>query len=107
MSARILKTIAGVLSAVLLGSGLAMAEGRVNKREKMQQERIFQGVKSGELTGREFARLEREQARIERNVAIARSDGRFTKREHARIEREQDRASRDIYRQKHDGQERR
>ena len=79
----------------------------INAREREQQERIRQGVRSGELTRREARRLEAEQARIRVNEAFARrSGGQLTLRERRRIERELNHSSRDIYRQKHDRQDR-
>lgn len=79
----------------------------INTRQHNEQGRIRQGVRSGELTRREAARLEAEQARIRVNEAYARrSGGEFTAQERARVQRQLNRASKDIYRQKHDGQDR-
>lgn len=79
----------------------------INARERRQERRIHQGVRSGELTRREARRLQAQQARIRVNEAYARrSGGRFTARERARIQRQENRASRRIYRQKHDRQDR-
>jgi hypothetical protein len=86
----------------LIGS----AQG-INQRQRNQQSRIRQGVRSGELTRREAGRLEAQQARIRVNERYARrSGGEFTARERARIQRQENRASRNIYRQKHDRQDR-
>jgi hypothetical protein len=82
------------------------AEAGVNQRQRRQQARIRQGVRSGELTKQEFRRLERGETRIARREARARRDGDFSARERARINRQLNRESRRIYRQKHDGQER-
>ncbi|HEX6624485.1 MAG TPA: hypothetical protein VF064_12295 [Pyrinomonadaceae bacterium] len=79
----------------------------INGHQHHQQARIRQGVRSGELTRRETARLQAEQARIRVQEAFARrSGGEFTLRERRRIAHEQQQASRHIYRQKHDGQDR-
>ncbi|HEX8069070.1 MAG TPA: hypothetical protein VF546_03900 [Pyrinomonadaceae bacterium] len=79
----------------------------INAREHRQQERIRAGVRSGELTRAEAARLEAEQARIRVYEAYARrSGGELTARERLRLERSLNHSSRDIYRQKHDGQDR-
>src|SRR2546423_7887775 len=79
----------------------------INAREHRQEQRIQQGVRSGELTRREAERLQAEQARIRVDEAYARrSGGEFTARERARIERAEHKASKDIYKQKHDGQDR-
>lgn len=79
---------------------------RVNKRQHHQQKRIFQGVKSEELTKKEFYRLEKEQTQIRRMERKAKSDGDVTKKERAKLLREQNQASRHIYKQKHDKQDR-
>src|SRR5262245_7654376 len=79
----------------------------INERQSNQQDRIRQGVHSGELTGVEAARLRKQEAQIKLNEAVARrSGGEFTPRERARIQRQLDRTSRNIYRQKHDAQDR-
>jgi hypothetical protein len=78
--------------------------GEITNREARQQKRIDQGVQSGELTARETARLEREQARIEADRQKALSDGTLSAKEKAKLTREQNRASRRIFRQKHDAQ---
>ena len=100
---------------VVMISATGMAQGRrrdcringINERQRNQQLRIRQGIRSGELTRVEAARLERREAQIRVNEALARrSGGEFTLRERARIQHQLDRTSRNIYRQKHDGQDR-
>ena len=98
--------MAAAFSAVVLTGSMTFADPTVNQRQKNQQRRIHEGVKSGELTRHETRKLEREQAHIQRDKMKAKSDGDFTPKERAKIQREQNRASRDIYRQKHDNQER-
>jgi hypothetical protein len=102
-----------ILAAVMITTifpltGLANGRGRgVNNRQHKQQHRIREGVRSGELTRREAARLQAREARIRVNEAYARrSGGTFTLQERLRIQRQLNRASRDIYRQKHDNQDR-
>jgi hypothetical protein len=56
------------------------------------------------LTSREFNRLEKQEGKIAADKAKAIEDGLVTGRERARLCREQNRASRHIYRQKHDAQ---
>ena len=79
----------------------------VDKRQQIQKHRIGQGVRSGELTGRETLGLARQQGRVHRMERRAKSDGNVTKRERVRLHRAENRASRNIYRQKHDRQKRR
>jgi hypothetical protein len=100
-----------VCAAIVPASGLA-AENRnvkspaINAREHNQQLRIRQGVKSGELTRKEIARLEAEETRIRLNERLAKSDGKLTAEERARLEKELSKTSQDIYEQKHDDQTR-
>jgi len=96
--------------AVLAACGVAgaasssMAES-IDRREREQQARIWQGVRSGELSARELARLEGQEARIRAEEARFRrhDDGRLTPRERRDLQRDLNRESRRIYRAKHDG----
>ena len=76
----------------------------IDKRQAIQEKRIQQGVQSGQLTGKEAARLEKGQARVERMKEKAKADGVVTKQERARIEHAQNVESRKIAREKHDKQ---
>lgn len=97
--------IAGVF--ILGASVVSMAGPRgINRRQYQEQRRIGQGIRSGELTRREAARLEAGLARIRIHERFARRDGEITPRERARLNHELNRESRAIYRQKHDGQDR-
>ncbi len=78
----------------------------INQRQRNQQHRIQQGVRSGELTPSETRHLEREQARIQHDKRQAKADGRVTPQERANLTHEQNRASRDIYRDKHNNRTR-
>jgi uncharacterized membrane protein YebE (DUF533 family) len=97
--------ITAVLSLFALTS-FAQNTPKVDTREQNQKERIKQGVKSGELTKKETAKLATEQAKIRATEAAAKADGKVTAKEKARIEHQQDKASKHIYKQKHDKQER-
>ena len=75
------------------------------QRDANQQQRIEQGLQSGELNTKEAGRLERQEQAIGRQEAHAmKSGGTLTPQEKARINREQNQVSRNIYRQKHDAQ---
>ena len=84
--------------------GAAFAQAGTVQRDVNQQQRIEQGVKSGSLTNRETARLERGEARIDRQEARAGADGKVGPREQRRIQRAENRESRRIHREKHDAQ---
>jgi hypothetical protein len=76
----------------------------VEKRQAIQQQRIEQGIQSGQLTKKEAARLQKQQQKIEADEQKALADGTVTKQERAKLHREQNLASQKIYRQKHDRQ---
>lgn len=99
--------MAGLLSV----AGLSQAEAGVrdpgvNARQHNQQQRVRQGVRSGELTRRETGALVHEQRDIRQQERAYKSDGELTRAERADLHREQNQASRHIYNQKHDDQTR-
>lgn len=69
-----------------------------------RDERIRQGVHSGELTRPEAARLWHQERQIDRYRRMAREDGHVAPREALRLERMRARQNRAIYQQKHDEQ---
>jgi hypothetical protein len=83
-------------------SSLAMA-AEVDRRENRQQERIGQGVESGQLTPGETARLEHQEQRIDNQVKAERAanGGHLTAAERRQVNREENRESRRIYAAKH------
>jgi hypothetical protein len=94
-----------VAAGLTLGfCGAAFAQAGTVQRDVNQQQRIEQGLQSGQLNTREAARLENEEARVERDQSRAMKDGKLTPQEKARLSREQNHVSRDIYREKHDAQ---
>ena len=98
-----MKRIAMAATVIVLGVSLSAGAAEVDRRERRQQERIAEGVQSGELTPRETARLERKEARIDREIKRDRaaSGGTLTPAERRKINRQQNRLSRQIYRDKH------
>ncbi len=77
---------------------------RIDQRQQNQQQRIDQGVKSGQLNKKEAARLEKGQARVQKMEDKAVADGKVTKRERKKIEHTQDQQSKKIARERHDKQ---
>ncbi len=102
--------IAGLVSGgLVLGSfpGLAGAESpRIDNREVYQQGRIYQGVESGQITPREFNRLENQQSRIQTGEARMKADGRYTRRERVRTQQRLNSSNCNIYRAKHNNRSR-
>lgn len=94
--------IVALLVVLSVGSVLSQTKTpRVDRRERRQQARIQEGVKSGELTGKEANKLEAQQGKIERDEMQAKADGTLSPAERMKLHREQNRASRKIYRKKH------
>ncbi len=93
------------MTGALLLTGSAEA-GTFKRRAENQQDRVAQGVQSGQLTAHETAKLERKEARLNHEVRDMRQDngGKLTDAEKAKVNRQQNRLSKNIYRQKHDGQ---
>ena len=77
---------------------------RIDQRQANQEQRIDQGIASGQLTKRETRRLEKEQAHVNMAEDKAKADGSVTAHERTHLTKMQNHASRDIYRQKHDKQ---
>lgn len=99
--------IAGALGVAGLGQAEAGVRHRgVNARQQHQQQRIRQGVRSGELTRRETRNLAEGQRDIRQLERAYKSDGQLTRAERVDLHHEQNQASRDIYSQKHDAQDR-
>ncbi|XXF78590.1 hypothetical protein P2318_02195 [Myxococcaceae bacterium GXIMD 01537] len=105
--------VKNISAAMALVVGLAVAgsasaaEAEADKRQVRQQVRINQGVRSGELTGREAVRLQAQHNAIQRDIARGRADdGKLDAAERARIDAKQDKLNKRIARQKHDAQQR-
>jgi len=75
----------------------------VGQRRENQQDRIAQGIKSGQLTAGETAKLENQQKGINQQVAADRNanGGKLTGAEKQQINKEQNAASKNIYNKKH------
>lgn len=80
-------------------------KSEVGTRAENQQDRIAQGIKSGQLTADEASHLEGNEAKINREVRNDRAanGGKLTSQEKAQVNRQQNKMSRQIYRDKHNG----
>ncbi|MGA9672021.1 MAG: hypothetical protein WBQ94_22610 [Terracidiphilus sp.] len=76
-----------------------------NTREANQDQRISNGLRSGQMTSGEAARAERSQSNIDQQVHNDReaNGGKLTGQERQQINGEQNAASRQIYNEKHNG----
>jgi hypothetical protein len=77
----------------------------INQRKTAQQDRVAQGVKSGQLTAGETSRLEHQEAGINREERgmRAQDNGHLTRSDRATLHQQQNQESRRIYRDKHNG----
>ena len=77
--------------------------GEIGQRRENQQDRIAQGVKSGQLTAGETAKLENQQQGINREASADRqaNGGHLTGADRRAINQSQNRASGNIYNKKH------
>src|SRR5262249_33113007 len=75
----------------------------VEQRKENQQDRIANGVQSGQLTADETANLEKKEAAINKETAADRAanGGKLTPQEKAKVNRQQNRLSNQIYADKH------
>jgi hypothetical protein len=93
-----------MLSTLLAGAGFAQVTGQtIQERKGDQQQRIAQGVRSGQLTPHETANLERREASVNREEhAMRRADnGHLTRADKAALTKRQNQISRSIYKDKH------
>jgi hypothetical protein len=106
---RILLSVAAasaVLAAIPLSASAAPWQS-INQRQANLERRIDQGIRSGELTRPEAARLRtqyRDLARLEAHYR--RTDGGLSPWERRDLDRRFDALSRHVYHQKHDSQAR-
>lgn len=96
---RIIPAIIGILFTL---PAFAQTVSDELQRDVHQQHRIEDGLKSGTLTTREAAKLEREEAKVNRAQAQALKDGNLSASEKSRINHMQNKVSRDIAAEKHD-----
>ena len=82
---------------------LAQAPHNINQRKENQQDRVAQGVKSGQLTAGETARLEHQERGINREERGMRAQdhGHLTRQDRRTLHHQQNVESRRIYRDKH------
>ena len=75
----------------------------VGQRRENQQDRIAQGIRSGQMTAGEAARTENREQGINQQIHADRqaNGGKLTGSEKKQINKQQNGASRQIYRQKH------
>ncbi|HYX47311.1 MAG TPA: hypothetical protein VE820_10890 [Sphingomicrobium sp.] len=88
---------------VILGTSMPAVAQSVHQRERLQEQRIRQGERSGTLTPAEARRLQYLEARLHRTEARMRyaNGGRLSPWERRRLQRMANEDSAAIYRLKH------
>jgi hypothetical protein len=87
------------------GAGGNVNDANIQQRMQNQEQRIQQGVSSGQLTPKEAGRLEAREAKIKQDETRMKSDGKLTAKERKRLNQELDNSSDRIYKQKHNRQQ--
>jgi len=95
------KLALSTMMAAVVASGIYAQE--IKDRRENQQDRIANGVESGQLTAGETANLEHKEANVNKEIATDRAanGGNLTNNEKAQINRQQNRMSNQIYNDKH------
>jgi hypothetical protein len=90
-------------AASILAAGACAQTSEVGKRAENQQDRIGQGVRSGQLTAGETANLEKKEAAVNQEVRTDRAlnGGHLTPQEKGIVNRQQNNLSKQIYQDKH------
>ena len=101
----VLATVLVALPAVGSAQTTNYERHHINARKENQQDRIAQGVKSGQLTAGETAKLEHQEAGInkEERGMRAEDNGHLTAQDRHTLAAQQNQESRRIYRDKHNG----
>ena len=90
-------------TSILIGTLAVAGFGQVNARRENQQDRIAQGVRSGQLTPGETANLENKERAVNGEIRADKkaNGGTLTPAERARINKQQNGLSKQIYTDKH------
>jgi hypothetical protein len=96
--------IAVAVSALFSVPALAQTTSSEVQRNVNQQQRIENGLQSGQLSTKEAAQLEKGEANIEKMESKAEANGNLSNAEKQRIQRAQNKESQEIYRDTHNAQ---
>lgn len=92
-----------IVAAMITVMAASAQPNLVNQRRENQQDRVAQGIKSGQLTARETGNLETKAAAINQEVHTDRTlnGGKLTSQERQTVNQQQNQVSRQIYADKH------
>ena len=94
-----------ILAATAAPAAFAQNDPTINQRKENQQDRIAQGVNSGQLTAGETRNLETKESALnhEEHAMRAEDGGHLTAGDRAVLTHQQNKLSRQIYAKKHNG----
>ena len=97
------RTISTIIAGTIIITAAFAKTSQVGARRENQQQRIAQGVKSGSLTAKGTANLEKKESAINKEVHTDRSlnGGKLTGQERKIVNGQQNKLSNQIYRDKH------
>ena len=84
-------------------TGSSTTQPTVQHRKKNQQDRIANGIQSGQLTAGDTKKLETKEASVNKEEAGMRAsnNGKLTSADHTKLQNQQNRLSKQIYTDKH------
>ena len=95
-----------LLVLLTLEFGITNTNAQIKHRAQNQQQRIRQGVKSGEVTKAEARNLRSNQKDVQQDIKEANYDSKVTNAKKKDLKRDERKNSRQIYRKKHNERER-
>lgn len=106
MNSSTIRFLVAAAAVAILSGQILLNAGEIRRRERNQQERIANGINSGELTPAEVAQLEKREAELKKQIAedCSANGGKLTPAERKQINEELDAVSGKIYRAKHNDQ---
>src|SRR5437879_4689140 len=93
-----------MLPAMAQNSNTTNPPATINQRKENQQDRIANGVASGQLTAGETANLEKKESNLNKEEKLMRSEdnGKLTGADRKVLNQQQNQLSKKIYQDKHD-----
>ena len=96
-------TLLGVAAVSFFAAAAFAQSSEVGRRQENQQDRIAQGVKSGQLTAGETANLEKKESAVNQEVKADRAlnGGKLTAAEKKQVNQQQNKLSGQVFNDKH------
>jgi hypothetical protein len=96
------KSIIAILTGLLVLAPLAAQAGSLQNRINHQEHRVYNGVKNGSVSSKEYRQIDRREDNIEAaRLRAIRSGGKLTQAEKHRLNNRLNQTSKTIYNYKH------